>query len=90
MSGRKIAAADQAYETIPDFRSHELPSRSDAPAPTPIRPTRAYTGYVDFYTTADDDLDWEVARFDERAQKYLMIVLGIKTVAERRAASASC
>lgn len=34
---------------------------------------RADTGYVDFYTIAGEDLNWEVARFDARAQKYRVI-----------------
>jgi hypothetical protein len=34
---------------------------------------RAHTGYVDFYTIADDGLNWEVARFDERAQNYQIV-----------------
>ncbi len=34
---------------------------------------RADAGYVDFYTIGGGDLNWEVARFDERAQRYQII-----------------
>jgi len=34
---------------------------------------RADTGYVDFYTGVEDGLNWEVARFDERARKYVVV-----------------
>ena len=34
---------------------------------------RADTGYVDFYTDADDGLNWEVARFDSSSQKFTAV-----------------
>jgi hypothetical protein len=34
---------------------------------------RADTGYVDLYTTGEDDLNWEVSRFDAHAKKYVVL-----------------
>jgi hypothetical protein len=34
---------------------------------------QADAGYVDFYTIGQGDLNWEVACFDERSQKYAVI-----------------
>lgn len=42
------------------------------------RTAREHTGYVDLYTTADDGLNWEVARFDEHAQKFQVIFSELK------------
>lgn len=35
---------------------------------------RANTGYVDFYTGIEDGLNWEVARFDGHAGKYVVVL----------------
>jgi len=43
---------------------------------------RAGTGYVDFYAVAEDDLNWEVARFDARAQKFQVIFSELKPLSE--------
>jgi hypothetical protein len=34
---------------------------------------RAGTGYVDLYTTGEDDLNWEASCFDAHAQKYVVL-----------------
>jgi hypothetical protein len=39
---------------------------------------RADTGYVDLYTTGEDDLNWEVARLDARSQKYAVLFAELK------------
>lgn len=40
-----------------------------------VNPSRAHgdTGYVDFYTGGTNDLNWQVARFDDRAQGFVVI-----------------
>ena len=38
----------------------------------------ADTGYVDLYTMGDDDLNWEVACFAERTQKYNVVFSELK------------
>jgi hypothetical protein len=43
---------------------------------------RADAGYVDFYTMGGGDLNWEVACFDERSQKYAVIFSEYKPLPE--------
>ena len=43
---------------------------------------RADTGYIDLYTIADDGLNWEVARFHARSQKYDVVFSELKPLRE--------
>jgi len=43
---------------------------------------RADTGYVDLYTTGEADLNWEVARFDARSQKYAVVFSEFKPLSQ--------
>jgi hypothetical protein len=39
---------------------------------------RANTGYVDFYTDSSGELNWDVARFDDRAQNFKSVFSELK------------
>jgi len=43
---------------------------------------RTDTGYVDFYTTGEDDLNWDVSRFSAGSQKYAVLFSEFKPLSQ--------